>query len=81
MCFHNRVVFRCNHWCFLDLSRPCPAEQSFSRGEVKTGCSHMWSHGFDTIRVGENCTKCDATIRKETYKLGLVKEQLRFLSD
>ncbi|KAK3996524.1 hypothetical protein QBC44DRAFT_232127 [Cladorrhinum sp. PSN332] len=77
MCLHKRVVYSCNHWAFLELSKPCPVEQSFIQGKGKTGCSQMWSHGFDAVRVGESCTKCAAAIRKENYKLGLVKEHLK----
>ncbi|KAK4230975.1 hypothetical protein QBC38DRAFT_355589 [Podospora fimiseda] len=81
MCLHKRVVYTCNHSAFLELCKPCPVEQSFIRGEVTTGCSQMWSHGFDAFRVGENCAQCAATIKKENDKLALIKEQLKLLKN
>lgn len=82
MCFHARLLYSgCNHSVFLEASRPCQVEKAFDCGEVDTGCSQMWSHGFNTVKVDGNCTKCTATACKMSYKLSVVKEQLKFLSN
>jgi len=81
MCFHARLLYSgCNHSVFLEASRLCPTEKAFDRGEVDTGCSQMWSHGFNTVKVDGNCAKCTATACKTNYKLSVIKEQLKFLS-
>ena len=83
MCFHKRLIFpTCNHSAFLFLTRPCAVEQAFARGEVDVGCSSVWSHGYDTIRVsGLICPQCAERKAKEDVRVGEVKERLRGLRE
>ena len=81
MCFHRRLVFSCNHHAWLGITRPCPVEESFNRGEVDTGCSVRWSHGFDTIRIQSGCPKCLERQAGEQFRLGVVKDQIRVLKE
>ncbi|AEO65462.1 uncharacterized protein THITE_27672, partial [Thermothielavioides terrestris NRRL 8126] len=81
MCFHRRVVFGCGHHAWQGLTRPCEREKAFNRGEVDTGCSVMWSHGFDTTRVQEDCAKCKDTKAGQEFRLGVVKEQIKALKE
>ncbi len=81
MCFHRRIVFSCNHHVWLDITRPCPVEESFNRGEADTGCSVRWSHGFDTIRIQSSCVKCLERQAGEQFRLGAVKDQIKVLKE
>jgi hypothetical protein len=81
MCFHRRLVFACSHYAWLGLTRPCELEQSFDRGDVDTGCSAMWSHGFDTVRVQDNCARCTKAQKSHSYRFGIVKDQIAVLKE
>ncbi len=81
MCFHRRLVFSCNHHAWLGITRPCPVEESFNRGEIDMGCSVQWSHGFDTIRIQSGCPKCLERQTGEQFRLGLIKDQIKVLKD
>lgn len=75
MCFHRRLIFSCNHSAWLGLTRACEAE-----GEAGTaGCGVMWSHGYDTVRVGAACAGCAARRAGQDRRLGEVKRQIRAL--
>lgn len=75
MCFHRRLIFSCNHSAWLGLTRACEGE-----GEAGTaGCGVMWSHGYDTVRVGAACAGCAARRAGQDRRLGEVKRQIRAL--
>ncbi len=81
MCFHRRLVFSCNHHVWLGITRPCPVEESFDRGEIDTGCSVRWSHGFDTVRIQSECPKCLERQAGEQFRLGVIKDQIKVLKE
>ncbi|KAL2175412.1 uncharacterized protein P884DRAFT_279217 [Thermothelomyces heterothallicus CBS 202.75] len=81
MCFHRRLVFGCAHHAWLGITRPCETEASFDRGETDTGCSVRWSHGYDTIRVRAKCRTCIKAQEGTSFRLGVVKEQLKVLKE
>ncbi|KAL2165941.1 hypothetical protein VTG60DRAFT_3583 [Thermothelomyces hinnuleus] len=81
MCFHRRLVFGCAHHAWLGITRPCETEASFDRGETDTGCSVRWSHGYDTIRVQAKCRTCIKAQEGTSFRLGIVKEQLKALKE
>lgn len=81
MCFHRRLVYTCSHHVWLQITRPCAAEESFHRGEADTGCCVRWSHGFDTVRVQIPCPACVAQQTVHTSRLGAVKDQIRALKE
>ncbi|KAK4033999.1 hypothetical protein C8A01DRAFT_39517 [Parachaetomium inaequale] len=81
MCFHRRLVFACSHHAWLGLTRPCELEQSFDRGDVDTGCSARWSHGFDTVRMQAKCPRCTKTQEGHRFRFGIVKDQIAVLKE
>ncbi|AEO54444.1 hypothetical protein MYCTH_2089049 [Thermothelomyces thermophilus ATCC 42464] len=81
MCFHRRLVFGCAHHAWLGITRPCETEASFDRGETDTGCGVRWSHGYDTIRVRAKCRTCIKAQEGTSFRLGIVKEQLKALRE
>lgn len=81
MCFHRRLVYTCSHHVWLQITRPCAAEESFDRGEADTGCGVRWSHGFDTVRVQIPCPACVAQHTAHTSRLGAVKDQIKALKE
>ncbi|KAK4142609.1 uncharacterized protein C8A04DRAFT_13066 [Dichotomopilus funicola] len=81
MCFHRRLVFTCSHHAWLNLTKACDTEASFERGNTDTGCSIRWSHGYDTIRVQDKCAKCAGTQQGDSYRFGVVKDQIQALKE
>lgn len=81
MCFHRRLVFSCSHHAWLSLTKRCETEESFERGDIDTGCSIRWSHGYDTVRVQDKCTKCAGTQQGDSYRFGVVKDQIQALKE
>ncbi|KAK4127078.1 hypothetical protein N657DRAFT_687428 [Parathielavia appendiculata] len=79
MCFHGRLVFSCRHYAWLGVTQPCSVEKAFDRGETDTGCGVRWSHGFDTVRVQQQCAGCTQTRTKTEYRFGVVKERIKVL--
>ncbi|KAK4131737.1 hypothetical protein BT67DRAFT_444524 [Trichocladium antarcticum] len=81
MCYHSRLVFGCSHHAWLGVSRPCELEKAFGRGEVNTGCSTKWSHGFDTTRIPQKCRRCVRSEARQGYRLSVVKNQIKALKE
>ncbi|KAJ4290128.1 putative endonuclease lcl3 [Collariella sp. IMI 366227] len=81
MCYHRRLLFACSHYAWLNLTRPCVVEKSFSRGKTDVGCAVKWSHGFDTIRVQKDCPKCAATREDDSFRLSVIKDQIQALKE
>lgn len=81
MCFHRRVLFRCNHFVWLGISRSCDTEKEFKRGKTDVGCTVMWSHGFDTVRVQLKCPSCTAAEERDGFKLEVLKDRISVLKE
>ncbi|KAK4103072.1 SNase-domain-containing protein [Parathielavia hyrcaniae] len=81
MCFHRRLVFSCSHHAWLGVTQPCSVEKAFDRGEADTGCGARWSHGFDTVRVQQQCAGCVQARAGAEYRFGVVREQLRVIRE
>ncbi|KAK4154648.1 hypothetical protein C8A00DRAFT_14222 [Chaetomidium leptoderma] len=81
MCFHKRLVFACSHHAWLGVTQPCELEEAFNRREVNTGCSVMWSHGYDTIRIQAKCPKCAKTQAGHGFRFGIVKDRIKVLKE
>ncbi|KAK4674128.1 putative endonuclease lcl3 [Podospora pseudopauciseta] len=43
------------------------------------GCNQMWSHGFHTVKVGEDCRSCVYKRRRKESMIGEVKEVIKSL--
>ncbi|KAK0668111.1 hypothetical protein QBC41DRAFT_226831 [Cercophora samala] len=86
MCFHKRLLFACSHYAWLMTPEsiiPCGVERRFMRGAAiesdNDRCGQMWSHGFYTIKVGDDCRSCVDKKRRRESRIVEVKEVIRSL--
>ncbi|KAK4195785.1 hypothetical protein QBC40DRAFT_343221 [Triangularia verruculosa] len=56
------------------LPQPTPAASG-----PEEGCNQMWSHGFFTTRVGEDCQSCVRKSRRRQSKISEAREVIRAL--
>ncbi|KAK0730814.1 hypothetical protein B0H67DRAFT_445715, partial [Lasiosphaeris hirsuta] len=81
MCHHGRTLFSCGHSEWKGLNNMCHLEEAFERGERDEGCSEMWSHGFNTIRVDVLCEPCTLAKEMIDHRFQAIKQRIKALRE
>jgi len=77
MCYHQRIIYSCNHYGWCARVKPCKMQSAYETGNSMTLCHVMWSHPILCIRVSKECEPC----QQRRGKFTRVKELLGALGE
>lgn len=76
MCYYKRVVFRCNHASFGNMTRKCFLQLAYEHAECAAPCGKRFINPLQSIKVQVPCQECSAKFTDRAHKIAAIKRQI-----
>jgi hypothetical protein len=81
MCWHQRIVFSCNHYKWGPEVSPCAFQKLYMGGEWSEHCETMNSHPLHSLIVQSLCKKCERKKAKLEGAMSRMKLLMKELNE
>jgi hypothetical protein len=81
MCWHQRIIYSCNHYTWGAEITPCALEKLYRAGEWSEPCETMNSHPLHSLTVQKLCKKCQRKRSKLEGTMSRLKALMKELNE